>query len=108
MREKVKHTEGPWKVEEDESGTWIRSNNFEICDIELRMEKSFGLNNAEIEREANARLIAAAPDMYNEIENAIVDIDNVISQNPILKTILPALRARLNKRRQAISKAEAL
>lgn len=56
---KAKHTSGRWDVEiiEDECELWITNNQNCIAKLSL-----FGTN-CIMEQEANARLIAAAPDL---------------------------------------------
>jgi hypothetical protein len=54
----TKHTPGPWTYQRSPSDTC----DFEVCSSELLIAGEYG-----IEDEANARLIAASPKMYDYI-----------------------------------------
>lgn len=59
--ENLKHTKGEWKLQRDNS---ISVNESVICQIG-------SANNNDIEKAANAKLIAAAPDMLKALESMI-------------------------------------
>jgi len=64
---KSKHTPGPWYA----VGRWVEHENEKIADICNCDPESMGqghLNRSDDEIRANARLIAAAPDMLNALE----------------------------------------
>ena len=58
---KLQHTPGPWVVYDDD---FIRSNRTTICQFFNRDDESFTDSD---EQKANARLIAAAPEMLEWI-----------------------------------------
>lgn len=71
----VKHTPGPWEAE----GTSILSRYAVfpatiVCDVGTRNE-AFGIKDAQAVREANARLIAAAPDLLHACESLLCEVD---------------------------------
>lgn len=65
MSETVKHTEGPWLAAERSAGAHIHSDHGEIAWLRSNM----GISNEEIE--ANARLIASAPDLLHALEDLL-------------------------------------
>lgn len=70
-RKMSKHTKGPWKYqEESDAYTHIvrAKNNYMICHL---LQDSSGTT------EANARLIAAAPTMYETLKNIVKVPDNI-------------------------------
>lgn len=52
---KSKHTKGKWQIENDHTGMWVGNGEQEVATIEKQIKSS--------EREANAKLIAAAPEL---------------------------------------------
>lgn len=96
------HTPGPWKI--TDSGTGVFSSNkplgqngiIAICDAVARTRE---------ENEANARLIAAAPDLLKELEAAVTWIEQIESYEifdpsaPSKHELLPQLRAAIAKAR---------
>ena len=67
----VKHTPGPWKVNADEYGNVLgvrAANDATICQINWMIRKRGGL-----QAEANARLIAAAPDLLAVLKEFVKD-----------------------------------
>jgi hypothetical protein len=56
----VKHTPGPWNFDKDDLGTWINSYTHPEPIAKMGSSSNFPI-------EANAKLIAAAPTMYNYI-----------------------------------------
>jgi hypothetical protein len=68
---KIKHTPAPWNTQSlivnDSSGTAIAV----ILNSEIRHE-----NICTIKAESNAKLIAAAPDLLNELVKLVAHIDN--------------------------------
>jgi len=66
--ESTKHTPGPWKAanaDTDASGTFNRI--LSMSEAEITPARAYG--DTEEQRHANARLIAAAPDMLATLEN---------------------------------------
>lgn len=56
---KSNHTQGEWKVE-------MLGKSYKVATDELLIADVHGFN--EVDRQANARLIAAAPDMYEALK----------------------------------------
>jgi len=107
MAENLKHTEGPWRIQfmaDDETEDfWVKSDFNEVtgygtdilCD-------DFG-NHVGYTREqrlADAKLIAAAPDMLEALKDAKSFIFNI--QAPVHEGTIEDLRSKIN---DAISKA---
>ena len=67
----TKHTPGPWVVKSARSGFYVESQ----FDVIVESLDEFGRYGA-IDDEANARLIAAAPELLEALEGCIVVIDN--------------------------------
>jgi type VI protein secretion system component VasF len=66
----MEHTPGPWRIEEDESGLYIRMDELGDCDEYLAIYAS---PNPE-QRQADARLIAAAPSLLAALEEVLDSI----------------------------------
>ena len=85
----MKHTPAPWKVD-DFCGTIIWADNayedapFHVADIRGwgTLQKLFKEDEAIEIQNANARLIAAAPEMYDIITNLLIGIEFVEDLNP--------------------------
>lgn len=70
------HTPGPWKAHVDDGGIWVEPPNPNepvICDIVLRANAASTLS--AVEDEANANLIAAAPEMLEALEASLAYVD---------------------------------
>jgi hypothetical protein len=64
----TKHTPGPWSYNQDEGGYqghFISTGDYIICDLPDAEDFLAGSKSAAPQTEANARLIAAAPDMLS-------------------------------------------
>jgi len=73
-RAEPKHTPGPWIVREYHDGTWSvfalgDPNNEESLDTLCKLEDGF-----ESSYEANARLIAAAPELLRELRRCLIEL----------------------------------
>lgn len=66
----AKHTPGPWVVEENSSPPLIWGNDYEKPVAEVELHRSYA-DYVDGEAQANARLIAAAPDMLEALENLV-------------------------------------
>lgn len=62
---KPKHTPGPWKVESNEEFIEIWNNNTWIANVQTEHKHH------TVDNFANARLIAAAPELLDALEDAI-------------------------------------
>ena len=94
---KIQYTPGPWGKQYIESSKFNEYWRISSCRGDIAIQFNVGIG--EKENQANARLIAAAPELLEAINHAISDIDNHIAQYPSAKTLLPELRAYLAKRR---------
>ncbi len=61
-----KHTQGPWQQDENGNTIEISSPDFNVCIVQL------GAPDDEAQARADACLIAAAPDMYELIEQLAI------------------------------------
>ena len=84
------HTPAPWHAEQNEDRLVIRSDGgTEICEVTGETFDEY----AEEEREANAALIAAAPELFDALK-AITDLIDVYSiDKPWRDARAAALRA---------------
>jgi hypothetical protein len=81
MSDKVKHTQGPWWFAQDPYGFVIGAGDFEIAFT------VGSLHNEENQTRANARLIAAAPDMLESLiacEDLLSELEDGGAANPEL------------------------
>lgn len=93
------HTPGPWKAVEantDYSGTFNRI--LSISDAEIAPARAYG--DTEEQRHANARLIAAAPDLLDACKNIVAACE--LTEDAYYDAIDTAM----NIARAAIAKAE--
>lgn len=71
----AKHTPGPWNLK-NPTAKYAAYNNLWFCIIESEdrriIQKIYGRSKEEAE--ANAKLIAAAPDLLNNLESLILSI----------------------------------
>jgi hypothetical protein len=96
-----KHTPGPWNVYH-ENGSMGSNGCWGVEGKSLMVENkktAIAVMARTESTRANARLIAAAPELLEAINHAISEIDNHIAQNPSAKTLLPELRTYLATRR---------
>ncbi len=66
----AKHTPGPWRAEEREVVTYLGHPIAEVLDT------AEGLEGSDAEADANARLIAAAPDLVAALEMILAGVDS--------------------------------
>lgn len=101
----VKHTPGPWKVFHTTNGQTILGIG-EAEGSDGITDANFGLWRSGPEREANARLIAAAPDMLAALKAFIAAIDRAVAFDDV--SIVDEITDDIETAaRAAISKAEA-
>ena len=86
----AKHTPGPWHVEKweypKETKLIIQNGNDATCEI-LDL---WCMDDRTEERDANARLIASAPDLLAACKNALTDGDELRAMNMIKAAIAKA------------------
>jgi len=79
----MQHTPGPWLVEPatENHGPYITNDlrNVTICDLYFLQSKGF-YTHCEEEAEANARLIAAAPDLLEALTKTVDALDAVLDE----------------------------
>ena len=108
----AKHTPGPWTTDDIDQSDFYRcviGENKIVCRVRL---KGFMGNNLE-HAEANARLIAAAPELYDALRELLTDM--VIAQgnmrkaakrDPAWEGCAEIIQPRVDAARAAIAKAE--
>lgn len=98
LRAIAKHTPGPWKsVNVSSQGTAVYRRIDGLNGTHIGFAGAYKLHNSEI-AEANARLIAAAPDLLEAAQLAVIELAYV-AHAEVESNALPLLRA-------AIAKAE--
>lgn len=91
----MKHTKGPW----EKMGPIVRSKSGDICDCRCIWTRG-GDPNMEVPlSEANAQLIAAAPELLEALEVALIGLLQV--EDPLVETSDAIIAAK-----QAIAKAD--
>lgn len=81
----MKHTKGPWHTDENFSSVWdSRRASAEIC----RMPSA--TSNLE-NNEANARLIAAAPELLESLKELTKQVESNSRKEPLTKVFFKAL-----------------
>lgn len=99
-----KHTPGPWRIKKQKNG-----RDFEVIGADgfFIFETDVAMFDGEME-EANARLIAAAPDMLEALEAAarvMSHIRDAAIADPLKYVPISAYKEGYNKVRAAIRKA---
>jgi len=72
---KTKHTTGEWNAKDSEVYSLITGNTIARCDIGGKDETT----------EANAKLIAAAPELFSQVQQAKVILEAIDPENPAIK-----------------------
>lgn len=62
------HTPGPWHIQDDHGKRWIETNGNDDTIAEIHRRRRMGSVYSCEEADANARLIAAAPDLLEALE----------------------------------------
>lgn len=74
-RDMSKHTAGPWAIEKTASHNWIgpmRHDGIKIAEIVAGLERGSEYTRAfNARQDANARLIAAAPDLLEALQDLV-------------------------------------
>jgi hypothetical protein len=86
---KVNHTQGEWKVDEGNSHLFIVSGENEIANIPKDID-------TPIETLANAKLIAAAPDLLDAAQSVLDTLDAMV-QDSMIEGMSMVLKAAINK-----------
>ena len=104
----AKHTPGPWKLNADEdtgmndSGCILDSvGHVIVTDI----YGTFKNGRTTGEAEANARLIAAAPDLLAQLQRTLIDLEDFCSDEPEFEWSQDAGNKMIREIEQAIAKA---
>jgi len=112
------HTPGPWEVAHYDGEEWYGCDVSVFARISSVNHRSVARiygdgvlahnpNNAE--RDANARLIAAAPEMLEALEKAVPWLGKMIADGGHLNSVLPrACEIALDQAEAAISKARGI
>jgi hypothetical protein len=101
----TKHTPGPWHVSNETGKPPIvyAADGYAVGNATVFHRKHGGIDTSD----ANARLMAAAPDLLAELKQAAVELEEAAN---VLEPSLPALasiyRVAADKKRAAIAKAE--
>lgn len=102
---KTQHTKGPWIVrghDESQGGSLIVSLS---ADIENDVASVYGGNEDEpLEREANARLIAAAPELLEALKDVYATKSLLMKQSPSEVELHECLKT-FERVKEAIEKA---
>ena len=81
-----KHTPGPWRVEEESGDLFIYAHPYEY-DISIGMAfkpvRDLLEDRTTGEHEANARLIAAAPELLEVLENLVRNIEYLVEDGTL-------------------------
>ena len=76
MTDKPKWTPGPWAATSEDNGEWdIYSESWDIATVAARA----GMEDPNGRSDANAHLIAAAPDLAEALKNLIARYDEVVT-----------------------------
>lgn len=77
---KTKHTKGRWQVMSDRGETWISNGSYSIATIDSQIKSS--------EQEANANLIAAAPELFEALVEINRQLDEIGMGNPKMQRVV--------------------
>lgn len=100
----AQHTAGPWTLDLSGAGSWaVYVEPTGDFDSHLTIARRGELNHRTAESEANARLIAAAPELLAEIEREYTELADFRNDWPGRDT--PAGQAKLIRLRNLICKA---
>ncbi len=88
----LKHTRAPWKFDTDNKGTYVVISDYGVVHI------SDGVGQSE-QREANARLIASAPELLEALQDCVESLSRLDDKDDAYRV------ACLKQAREAIAKA---
>jgi len=97
------HTKGPWAIAGEEHANVILSEDFVIADVYAFKKGEAGPRTDE-EGEANARLIAAAPDLLEALKANLTALDEI--RDMFAAHDMPGLTDLIEQTTAAIAKAE--
>lgn len=100
------HTFGPWRLSIAENGYKIYGGNGVYEVLVANYVAGFNWRSPVLEIEANARLIAAAPDMLELARLTETVLGNMLAQSKLDEDSLTAIGGLLGQARLAIAKAE--
>lgn len=89
-----RHTPGPWHVSESLDGTMTEVMAGPIYIAPAVWQASVGTDNQQQEREANARLIAAAPSLLEALEQIVSEAEN---EGMITESCIASARALISE-----------
>ena len=87
-----KHTPGPWHVQGDHGKLWIETSGNDDTIAEVHRRAAKGSVYSCKEASANAKLIAAAPDLLEALEDSLTAL-NIVYPNgsPVLNAAYAAI-----------------
>ena len=103
----MSHTPGPWTFDDVDTISSSETNE-DIATLIAVKDRNYtngGKYNTEI-MDANARLIAAAPELLTELEHELEDLDGWLSDDGISDDTKESMLIREDKIQKAIRKAK--
>lgn len=85
-----KFTPAPWKRDNQDPTLILGFDGYDIAGVSTRID-----NGDDSEMEANARLIAASPELYSALHNLEAEISLSYHNNPRLVALIEAARKAL-------------
>jgi len=95
LKNTQKHTKGPWRISSFGAVLGSDTTGTTICDINEAMLNS-GFSHVKSEAEANAKLIAAAPELLKALELMVNNYEKYKSNGAENQALLKAIAA-INK-----------
>jgi len=98
----VKHTPGEWGLDDHPQGAAIRGGCTELVAVVVDPSKARAGVTSASEREANARLIAASPDLLEALQNFVGLYDSPVERrrkasDPFYAEVVSVARAAIDK-----------
>lgn len=85
----VKHTSGPWEMEESEDLCWVENGALQVCELVAGKSCATEKHLPREEKIANAHLIAAAPELLEALENCSRELGkHIVAHNLIGDNII--------------------
>lgn len=99
--ENTKHTPGPWELSEGNTSLWAKSPwNARVRIAEIKRHSPMN----GIDSDANARLIAASPELLEALEKTVTWLKHLADREETVKEGGPVLET-IREAREAIAKA---